>query len=82
MRKLKLDAEELVVETFDSLRAQDYEKGTVHANATGEWDCPPTNDPRLRQCYTPYVECSTQGYTCAFSCVYCQFPITSDCPAE
>ena len=64
MRKLKLEAEELVVETFESTVDRDGDKGTVHANWTDEWDCQRTNDPRLRECVTPYVECSTQGWTC------------------
>lgn len=102
MRKLKLAAEELVVETFAPAVTSDEPKGTVRANATNDIDAgctiyvactrddscyveqcweQPTNSPIYRQCYTPYVECSTEGYTCAFSCVYCQFPITSDCPA-
>ena len=64
--------------------------GTVQANensidyaCTRDESCywevcqePPTNDPRLRQCYTPYVECSTEGYTCGYSCVSCE-PLTS-----
>lgn len=72
MRKLKLEMEELVVETFDTRDAAGAEKGTVHAHDTESVPvelCWPqeTNDPRLRQCVTPYVECSTDGWTC----VYC-----------
>lgn len=88
MRKLKLKAEELVVETFGTAVRRDGDKGTVHANATNDIDAgctiyvactrdescyyelcqeQPTNDPRQRQCVTPYVECATDGWTC----VYC-----------
>jgi hypothetical protein len=38
MRKLKLEPEELVVETFDTLLLGDGEKGTVHGNATEAHD--------------------------------------------
>lgn len=88
MRKLKLETEGLVVESFDPVVFSDGQKGTVHANATEfEPGCTfdevctrnvschaelcweqPTNDPRYRQCYTPYVECSTEGYTCNWQC--------------
>jgi hypothetical protein len=86
MRKLKLDTDELVVETFNPAVLQDAHKGTVHANAsdfaagcTIDYACTrdvscywelcqeqPTNSPIYRQCYTPYVECSTEGYTCDY----------------
>lgn len=98
MRKLNLDTEELVVETFAPAVAGDVHKGTVHANATDamggctfdvpctrEATClyelcyePPTNSPIYRQCYTPYVECSTEGYTCDFRCGVSD-PITTAC---
>lgn len=72
MRKLRLSAEELKVESFDPAVARDVHKGTVHANDTdgyGEacWE-QPTNDQRLRQCYTPYFECDTVRWTCDFRC--------------
>lgn len=86
MRKLKLEAEDLVVETFDPVSARDGEKGTVHAHATEAYEgctidvactrvgsCPvelcwgqETDDPRQRLCVTPYVECSTHGWTCDY----------------
>ena len=86
MRKLRLEMEELVVETFDTRSSDDAETGTVHAHATEGIDgctidvactrvgsCPvelcweqETNDPRQRLCVTPYVECSTEGWTCDY----------------
>jgi hypothetical protein len=86
MRKLKLEAEDLVVETFDTVAARDGDNGTVHGFATEPVDgctidvactrvgsCPveacwgqETNDPRQRLCVTPWVECSTQGWTCDY----------------
>jgi hypothetical protein len=71
MRKLKLDAEDLIVESFDSVKPHDAEKGTVRANWTDLYDCQRTNDPRLRECVTPYFECGTNGWTC----VWCGGPI-------
>ncbi|HEU0302083.1 MAG TPA: hypothetical protein VFR37_21690 [Longimicrobium sp.] len=76
MRKLKLAASELVVESFDPVVLRDGQRGTVRAHATEPYWCtidpelcgePYTNDPMQRQCVTPYVECSTEGWTC----VYC-----------
>lgn len=86
MRKLKLDADDLVVETFNPAVLQDVHKGTVRANAsdfaggcTIDYVCTrdescywelcqeqPTNDPRQKLCYTPYLECSTRGWTCDY----------------
>ena len=86
MRKLKLEMDELVVETFDTRSSDAAETGTVHAHATEGIDgctiyvactqvgsCPvelcwpqETNDPRQRRCVTPYVECSTEGWTCDY----------------
>lgn len=86
MRKLKLDVQDLVVESFDSVPEKDDEPGTVHGHATEGVDgctiyvectrvgsCPvelcweqPTNSPRERRCVTPYVECSTEGWTCDY----------------
>jgi hypothetical protein len=76
MRKLKLAITELVVESFDAVVPKDGQRGTVRANATEPYWCTidpelcqpqHTNDPQQRQCVTPYVECSTEGWTC----VYC-----------
>jgi hypothetical protein len=81
MRKLKLDAEDLLVDTFDTVAARDGEEGTVHANSVASIDyactrdescywelCQeqPTNDPRQKLCYTPYLECNTRGWTCDY----------------
>lgn len=88
MRKLSLDFEGLVVETFDVAGDREGAHGTVHGHvslpngcATIDIACTrddscywetcapqPTNDPRLRQCVTPYVECDTVGWTCNFAC--------------
>jgi hypothetical protein len=74
MRKLKLDAEKLVVESFDSVDVHDDEKGTVHGNETAGFPgcTQPTNDPRLRECVTPYIDCATDGWTC----IWCGGPIS------
>jgi hypothetical protein len=72
MRKLKLDVEDLAVESFDSVDLHDDDEGTVHANETDAYDCGRTNDPRLRECVTPYFDCATNGWTC----VWCGGPIS------
>ena len=92
MRKLRLATTEIAVETFATGLSRDGENGTVQgnqmtANCTSGASCyeaqcgteQPTSSPIYRQCYTPYVECSTQGYTCGFSCVSCELPLTSSC---
>ena len=81
MRKLKLAAEDLTVETFDTVPARAGGGGTVHANSeasidfacTREESCywelcqgEHTMDPMQRQCVTPYVECATDGWTCLY----------------
>ena len=71
MRKLKLDAEDLILESFDSLVLDDGRNGTVHGNWTHVWECQRTNDPRLRECVTPYFECATNGWTC----IWCGGPV-------
>ena len=86
MRKLRLTTLEIAVETFALDVAHEVETGTIQANqmtvdctragaSCYETQCgtdQPTNSPLYRQCYTPYVECNTVGYTCSFSCVYCE----------
>jgi hypothetical protein len=85
MRKLKLEAEELVVESFDPVVFRDVQKGTVRGNASDvyspctEYPCEQeTNDPRLRLCHTPYLECATVGWTCDYRCGTSD-PITTEC---
>lgn len=86
MRKLKLEADELVVETFNPAMFEVAQKGTVHAHVTDfnvgcsiDGPCTRgnscyaeecreqrTNSPIYRECYTPYVECGTEGWTCNY----------------
>jgi hypothetical protein len=75
MGKLRLDLQNLVVESFESGKETSGERsGTVRANSTQEVSCfwelcqgQETADPRLRACHTPYFECATDGWTC----IYC-----------
>ena len=71
-RKLKLDPDRLVVDTFEPVPGEDGNRGTVKAHEsvgldycdTYEGCYPQTGDPRLRICYTPYYVCDTRGWTC------------------
>lgn len=79
MSKLKLDLDDLAVETFDTIRAAKAKQdGTVHANADTEWHtcagrtCDPGNtcwDSCDGVCGTYF--CATAGDSCGqASCVY------------
>ena len=76
MRKLKLDVDDLTVDSFEAV-ADRKERGTVRGQDSEEsWDWCRTDDPRLRECYTPYVECATDGYTCTRGyCCPSGFPV-------
>jgi hypothetical protein len=60
MRKLKLEAEDLVVETFDVVVRRDGGRGTVHANATEAYDgctidvaCTRVDSCPVENCWAP-----------------------------
>lgn len=67
MKKLRLNVDSIQVQTFASA-PQPPARGTVHANATEEYNC--TADPRCtynRDCYTDRYDCTdncTNGWTC------------------
>ena len=70
MRKLKLDVDDLTVDSFDAVGGP-KESGTVRGQDSESWDYCETNDPRLRMCYTPYLECDTVRWTCNTYCYLC-----------
>jgi hypothetical protein len=57
MKKLKLELEELVAESFEPVREVEEEEGTVHGYATKihQYTC----DPAVGTCF---------GYTCIHAC--------------
>jgi len=87
MRKLKLEAEALVVESFDPAVPRDGEKGTVHGHATEPFQgctidaaCTRGNSCPVELCWEQrtnspiYRECVTPYFECGtngWTCLYC-----------
>ena len=66
MRKLKLDTENLRVDTFKTAPDTEPARGTVHARGeTDETSCPHTGFP----CYETHYNWYTCGVSCQFACL-------------
>lgn len=69
MNKLKLELDELAVESFDTLAASSVRRGTV--KAFGTWDGCPIEETAYLTCPATCANCDSY-YTCtAPSCVTC-----------
>lgn len=83
MRKLRLQIEELKVETFDAGGGQ--ERGTVRGRLYSDWfnPCDPEPvDDSINYCGTAPATCGA-GFTCDYTCGNtCSCGCTGTCPAR
>lgn len=74
MRKIRLELEELSVESFDTAAGDESPRGTVrgHSTDTQETACGPDGSNPFTSCYSDAPDCQTLwGWSgCDFSCEF------------
>jgi hypothetical protein len=73
MNKLKLDLDQLSVETFDTITPAGAQRGTVEAHGPTLLNTCPTCDPSCASCVSCYNTCDNScGPSCYGTCETCQ----------
>ena len=69
MRKIRLDPEELVVESFGTVRGKEKKAGTVRGHDWSEWGCEISDGSYCATCGYGGQVCPQDTVTCGVSCL-------------